>query len=316
MSNNSGTTDVKEAAATPYPDGPCRVVGIRASAGLKCVTEQGGTTFAQDEPSAQHGSMPASATESGYVDIVTTPRKIAAELTRLAQDRPAKGTRKRSVPENGLKNVFALLRSRTEVDFSLYRKTTVRRRIQRRMVVHRLDGIDDYFTFLKRNPEEVDVLFREMLIHVTSFFREPETFEVLKTAVLPRFLEKRGHNDPIRIWLPGCSTGEEAYSLAIIVTERFDNRPESPAIQIFATDVSDRVLEIARKGIFDANIAGAISKERLRRFFSKNERGYQIKKHIRDLCVFARQNVLRAPPFSRLDLISCRNVLIYFETAA
>jgi len=291
-------------------------MGHDGSAGLKSVKEQGGTTFAQDEPSAQHGSMPASATESGYVDIVTTPRKIAAELTRVAQDRQAKGTRKRSVPENGLKTIFALLRARTEVDFSLYRKTTVRRRIQRRMVVHRLDEIDDYFAFLKRNPEEVDVLFREMLIHVTSFFREPETFEVLKTAVLPRFLEKRGHNDPIRIWLPGCSTGEEAYSLAIIVTEFFDNRPESPAIQIFATDVSDRVLEIARKGIFEANIAGAISKERLRRFFSKNERGYQIKKHIRDLCVFARQNVLRDPPFSRLDLISCRNVLIYFETAA
>ena len=291
-------------------------MGHDGSAGLKSVKEQGGTTFAQDEPSAQHGSMPASAIESGYVDIVNTPRKIAAELARLAQDRRAKGTRKRSVPENGLKNIFALLRSRTEVDFSLYRKTTVRRRIQRRMVVHRLDEIDDYFTFLKRNPEEVDVLFREMLIHVTSFFREPETFEVLKTVVLPRLVEKRAHNDPIRIWLPGCSTGEEAYSLAIIVTEFFDNRPESPAIQIFATDVSDRVLEIARKGIFDANIAGAISKERLRRFFSKNERGYQIKKHIRDLCVFARQNVLRDPPFSRLDFISCRNVLIYFETAA
>jgi two-component system CheB/CheR fusion protein len=252
-------------------------MGHDGSAGLKSVKEQGGTTFAQDEPSAQHGSMPASAIESGYVDIVNTPRKIAAELARLAQDRRAKGTRKRSVPENGLKNIFALLRSRTEVDFSLYRKTTVRRRIQRRMVVHRLDEIDDYFTFLKRNPEEVDVLFREMLIHVTSFFREPETFEVLKTVVLPRLVEKRAHNDPIRIWLPGCSTGEEAYSLAIIVTEFFDNRPESPAIQIFATDVSDRVLEIARKGIFDANIGGAISKERLRRFFSKNERGYQIK---------------------------------------
>src|SRR5260370_4767596 len=161
-------------------------VGHDGSAGLKCVKEQGGTTFAQDEPSAQHGSMPASATESGYVDIVTTPRKIAAELTRVAQDRRAKGARKRSVPENGLKNIFALLRVRTEVDFSLYRKTTVRRRIQRRMVVHRLDEIDDYFAFLKRNPEEVPVLFREMLIYVTSFFREPETFEVLITAALPR----------------------------------------------------------------------------------------------------------------------------------
>jgi two-component system, chemotaxis family, CheB/CheR fusion protein len=291
-------------------------MGHDGSAGLKSIKEQGGTTFAQDEPSAQHGSMPASAIDSGYVDIVTTPRKMAAELVRLAQDRPAKPSKRRTVAENGLKNIFALLRSRTEVDFSQYRKTTVRRRIQRRMVVHRLHDVDDYFTFLRRNPEELDVLFREMLIHVTGFFREPETFDVLQALVLPRLLEKRGQNDPIRIWLPGCSTGEEAYSLAIILTEFFDNRSESPGIQIFATDVSDRVLEIARKGVFDANIESAITKERLRRFFSKNERGYQINKQIRDLCVFARQNVLRDPPFSRLDLISCRNVLIYFETAA
>ena len=291
-------------------------MGHDGSAGLKSVKEEGGTTFAQDEPSAQHGSMPAAAIGSGCVDIVTTPRKIAAELVRLAQDRPAKSTRKRSVADNGLKSIFALLRSRTEVDFTQYRKTTVRRRIQRRMIVHRLDDVDEYFRFLKQNPEEVDALFHEMLIHVTSFFREVETFDALQSTVLPRVLEKRGQNDPIRIWLPGCSTGEEAYSLAIVVTEFFDNRPESPGIQIFATDVSDRVLETARKGVFAANIEASISKGRLRRFFSKNERGYQISKQIRDLCVFARQNVLRDPPFSRLDLISCRNVLIYFETAA
>jgi two-component system, chemotaxis family, CheB/CheR fusion protein len=291
-------------------------MGHDGSAGLKSVKEQGGATFAQDEPSAQHGAMPASAVDSGYVDIVTTPRKIAAELTRLAQNRPTKASRKRAVAESGLKSIFALLRSRTEVDFSQYRKTTVRRRIQRRMVVHRIDDVDDYFTYLKRNPEEIDALFREMLIHVTGFFRESETFDVLQSVILPRLLEKRGQNDPIRIWLPGCSTGEEAYSLAIIVTEFFDSRPESPSIQIFATDVSDRVLELARKGVFDANLESSITKDRLRRFFSKTERGYQINKQIRDLCVFARQNVLRDPPFSRLDLISCRNVLIYFETAA
>jgi two-component system CheB/CheR fusion protein len=291
-------------------------MGHDGSLGLKSIKEQGGTTFAQDEPSAQHGSMPASAIDSGCVDIVTTPRKIATELVRLAQDRPAKGAKKRAVAENGLKNIFALLRTRTEVDFSQYRKTTVRRRIQRRMVVHRLEDVDAYCAFLKRNPEEIDALFREMLIHVTSFFREPETLEVLQSVVLPRLLEKRGQNDSIRIWLPGCSTGEEAYSLAIIVTEFFDNRPHSPAIQIFATDVSDRVLEMARKGVFDPDIEGSLTKDRLRRFFSKHERGYQINKQTRDLCVFARQNVLRDPPFSRLDLISCRNVLIYFETAA
>ena len=184
------------------------------------------------------------------------------------------------------------------------------------MLLHRLEQVDEYFGFLKRNPEEVDSLFRELLINVTGFFREPETFDALQAVVLPRLLGGRGGNDPIRIWLPGCSTGEEAYSLAMIATEFFDNGDVSPGTQIFATDVSDRVLEIARKGIFNANIESTVSKERLRRFFSRNERGYQINKQIRDLCVFARQNVLRDPPFSRLDLISCRNVLIYFETAA
>jgi two-component system CheB/CheR fusion protein len=144
-------------------------MGHDGSAGIKSIKEQGGTTLAQDEPSAQHRSMPASAIDSGCVDIVTTPRKIATELVRLAQDRPAKGTRKRAVAENGLKNIFALLRTRTEVDFSHYRTTTVRRRIQRRMVVHHLEDVDKYCAFLKRNPEEVDALFREMLIHVTGF---------------------------------------------------------------------------------------------------------------------------------------------------
>jgi two-component system CheB/CheR fusion protein len=291
-------------------------MGSDGTAGLKLVKERGGTTFAQDGPSAQHGSMPAAAVDSGYVDIVTSPRKIATELARLARDRPAKEPSKRLIGESSIKGIFALLRAKTEVDFSQYRKTTVRRRIQRRMVVHRLDGLDEYLTFLKRNPEEIDALYKEMLIHVTGFFREPETFDVLQTLVLPRLLDKRGPNDPIRIWLPGCSTGEEAYSLAIIVREFFDNRVESPGIQIFATDVSDRVLEVARKGTFDQTIEASLSKERLRRFFSKGGRGYQINKQIRDLCVFARQNVLRDPPFSRLDLISCRNVLIYFETAA
>ncbi len=291
-------------------------MGNDGAAGLKAIKENGGTTFAQTERSAQHPSMPAAAVESGYVDIVGTPRGIAGELNNLAQSRPFKRSKKKVIPESSLRSIFTLLRSRTEVDFSQYRKTTVRRRIQRRMAVHRLDSLDEYLAFLKRNPEEVESLYKEMLIHVTGFFREPETFEVLQTTVLPRLLERRGRNDPIRIWLPGCSTGEEAYSLAIIMTEFFDSHAESPGAQIFATDVSERVLEIARKGVFDPAIGTDVSKERLRRFFVKIDRGYQINKQIRDLCVFARQNVLRDPPFSRLDLISCRNVLIYFESAA
>ena len=291
-------------------------MGSDGVAGLKIIKESGGATFCQDEPSAQHQSMPAAAINSGFVDFVATPRKIAAALRRLARDLPSNGSKGRSIPESSLKSLFTLLRAKTEVDFSQYRKTTVRRRIQRRMVVHRLEKLHDYLRFLKRNPDEVHALYNEMLIHVTGFFREPEAFDALQTVVLPRLLPGRDPNDPIRIWLPGCSTGEEAYSLAIIITEFFDGRLEPPGIQIFATDVSDRVLGIARKGIFDQKIESNVSEERLRRYFSKAERGYQVNKQIRDLCVFARQNVLRDPSFSRLDLISCRNLLIYFESAA
>jgi two-component system, chemotaxis family, CheB/CheR fusion protein len=291
-------------------------MGNDGAAGLRAIKEHGGTTLAQSERSAQHPSMPAAAVESGFAEIVATPRTIAVELSHLARSKPRRSSKKKVIPENSLRSIFTLLRSRTEVDFSQYRKTTVRRRIQRRIAVHRLNSLEDYLAFIKRNPEEVEALYKEMLIHVTGFFREPETFDVLQTVVLPRLLQRRGSNDPIRIWLPGCSTGEEAYSLAIIMTEFFDSRAESPGIQIFATDVSERVLEIARKGVFDPGIEANISNERLRRFFVKIDRGYQINKHIRDLCVFARQNVLRDPPFSRLDLISCRNVLIYFEPAA
>ena len=291
-------------------------MGNDGAAGLRAIKEHGGTTFAQSERSAQHPSMPAAAVESGFVDVVATPRSIAVELGRLARSETLKGSKKKVVLENSLRSIFTVLRSKTEVDFSQYRKTTVRRRIQRRMAVHRIDSLDAYLAFIKRNPEEVGALYKEMLIHVTGFFREPETFDILQTTVLPRLLGRPGRNEPIRIWLPGCSTGEEAYSLAIIMTEFFDSRTESSAIQIFATDVSERVLEIARKGVFDPGIEANISKERLRRFFLKIDRGYQINKQIRDLCVFARQNVLRDPPFSRLDLISCRNVLIYFEPTA
>ncbi len=291
-------------------------MGSDGTAGLKTVKESGGMTFAQDELSAQHQGMPRSAVDSGIVDVVASPRKIAEELGRLALSPTSKVVKRRPASESSLNRIFILLRSKTEVDFGQYRKTTVRRRIQRRMVVQRLERLDDYLTFLERNPDEVDALYNELLINVTHFFREPETFEVLQTLVLPRLLENRGPNDPIRIWLPGCSTGEEAYSLAVIVTEFFDGRQEPPGIQIFATDVSDRVLGIARKGIFDQSVESNVSKERLRRFFAKIEHGYQVNKQIRDLCVFARQNVLRDPPFSRLDLISCRNVLIYFEPAA
>jgi two-component system, chemotaxis family, CheB/CheR fusion protein len=179
-------------------------MGSDGTAGLKMVKESGGMTFAQDERSAQHQGMPRSAVDSGVVDVVASPRKIAEELERLALSPKSKVVKRRSVPESSLKRIFILLRSRTEVDFGQYRKTTVRRRIQRRLEVRRLERLDDYLAFLERNPNEVDALHNELLINVTHFFREPETFEVLQTAALPRLLENRGPNDPIRIWCLGA----------------------------------------------------------------------------------------------------------------
>ena len=200
------------------------------------------------------------------------------------------------------------------MDFSNYRQTTIRRRIQRRVTVQRVEE-EEYLKLLEKNPAELQALFHDFLIHVTNFFREPETFAALATQVFPELLKDRRFDEPLRVWVPGCSTGEEAYSLAISLVEFLGDRADGPGIQIFGTDVSDSVIEAARKGVYDAGIEADVSPERLRRFFSKVEGGYQIAKPVRDLCVFARQNLIKDPPFSKLDLISCRNVLIYFDPA-
>jgi two-component system CheB/CheR fusion protein len=215
------------------------------------------------------------------------------------------------LPEDALYKVFIMLRSAFGVDFTYYKHTTIRRRIMRRMVLHKIEGLDKYIKFLQNNPAELNALYQDILITVTNFFRDAEEFEALKENVFPNIVKNRAPDAPIRVWTPGCSTGEEAYSIAISWVEFLKEAATSTPIQIFATDVNDKAIEKARAGVYPESITADVSPERLRRFFTKVDGGYQINKSIRDMCVFARQDVTKDPPFSKMDLISCRNVLIY-----
>ena len=217
-------------------------------------------------------------------------------------------------PETQYETVLSLLRAATGVDFTRYKPTTIQRRLQRRMVLHKLDGLADYVKYVHENPSELQALYQDILIHVTRFFREPASFEALKERILPVAMENRGGDQPMRLWVCGCSSGEEAYSLAITVLEFLDDLGQSTPMQLFATDVSESAIEHARNGIYPESIAADVSPARLHRFFSRTDAGYRIAKRVRDVCVFARQDVTRDPPFSRLDVILCRNVLIYMGT--
>ena len=199
------------------------------------------------------------------------------------------------------------------MDFSLYKPTTIHRRLQRRILLHKLDSMGEYIRYVNENPAELQALYQDILIHVTRFFREPESFEALKARVLPAIAGARGGDQPIRLWVCGCSTGEEAYSLAIIVLEFLDELGQNVPVQLFATDVSEAAIEHAREGIYTETIASDVSARRLHRFFAKVDTGYRVSNRVRDICVFARQDVTRDPPFSRLDLVLCRNVLIYMN---
>ena len=292
--------------------------GTDGTLGLEEIKAAGGITFAQDEQSAKYAGMPQSAIRSGCVDVVLPPPEIARELARIGQHPyVVPGQTQEHAPveasdEAHFKKIVALLRLSSGVDFSGYHATTIKRRLTRRMVLHTYESLADYALHLERDRAELDALYQDILINVTSFFREPETFEALKQSIFPQILDGKNPNKPIRIWSPGCSTGQEAYSLAMALLEFLEERSATPPIQIFASDLSDTVsLHKAREGIYPENIETDVSPERLRRFFTKQDSRYQINKAIRDLCVFAKHNVATDPPFSHLDLISCRNLLIY-----
>ena len=284
--------------------------------GLEAIKAEGGLTFAQDE-TAQHGSMPKSAVAAGCVDLVLPPAAIAQEIARISRH-PflARETEEQvEAVEPSLKHVLDQLRGVTGVDFSQYKRNTLYRRIVRRAVLHQMEALKDYAQFLQSNPAEVEALFQDVLINVTSFFRNPGAFDVLKTRVFPALTRDRSRHDPLRLWVIGCSTGEEAYSIAIAFAEFSEVSPIQVPLQIFATDLNGAGIEKARVGIYPKTIAQGISPDRLRRFFFETDGTYQISKTIRDSVVFAKHNVLTEPPFSRIDLLSCRNLLIYLEAA-
>jgi two-component system, chemotaxis family, CheB/CheR fusion protein len=283
--------------------------------GLSAIKNDDGITFAQDSDSAKYDGMPNSAVAAGVVDFVLPPDRIAQELVRI-QRQPVEGETLKDAfdgKDRLLKDVFRLLKSFSKVDFVDYKLATIRRRILRRMNINQINDLADYVKLLNRNPIEVEALYRDVLINVTSFFRNPEVFESLRSVVYPKILMDRSAQDPVRVWVPGCSTGEETYSHAIALVEILSELRVEMPIQIFGTDLSDNAIQRARAGFYKESIAGDVSEIRLRRFFHKTPGGFQISKSIRDMCVFARQNVFSDPPFSRMDLISCRNVLIYLS---
>src|SRR6266545_1513448 len=290
--------------------------------GLEAIKAEGGITFAQEPKSARYDSMPRSAVAAGCVDFTLKPEGIAEEIARISRhpyvapaeiaEPGAEGTAQPAV-KNGFNKILALLRRVTGVDFSLYKTNTLRRRIRRRMILNKLDGLDEYAKYLREHAAEVENLYQDILINVTSFFRNPETFEVLKEKIFPRIVEHRAPDEPVRIWVVGCSTGEEAYSVAMAFTEFAGEGADHIPVQIFATDINQKGVERARAGLYPKNIAEDVSPDRLRRFFTEAEGGYRVSKPLRDMCVFARQNIIADPPFSRMDLISCRNLLIYLE---
>ena len=288
------------------------------SLGIKAVKAVGGVTFAQCEGTAKFDSMPNTAVATGNVDFVLPPDKIAEELVNLSRNLssscplPLISIEEPIKPRDALATIFALLRSTTGVDFSHYKPKTLDRRIQRRMLLYKLERLEDYAAYLQSHPAEVKALHEEILIHVTGFFRDPEVFALLKTQVFPAITQQKSAELPIRIWVAGCSTGEEVYSIAICLLEFLADHATQPPIQIFATDISELAIDKARSGTYAENQMVDVSSERRNRFFRVLEGGsYQISKAVRELCVFARQDLGSDPPFSNIDLISCRNVLIY-----
>jgi two-component system CheB/CheR fusion protein len=292
--------------------------------GIQAIKAAGGIVFAQEPASAKFGEMPGHAIGTGCVDLILPPADIARHLACLAQQpyltwdaaagvaAPPPDLAAPSEAESW-KRIFRALRAASGIDFSNYKGATLRRRLERRMALRQSARLVDYAQRVQEDPAEARALADDFLIRVTRFFREPEAFDALAQFVFPGLLRDRPEGEPVRIWVPGCASGEEVYSLAISLCEILEDQTAPPPIQIFGTDVSDRAIEQARAGEYPDGIAVDVSPEQLQRFFVKEGTGYRISKSIRDLCIFARQNVLADPPFSRMDLVSCRNLLIYFD---
>ena len=278
--------------------------------GARAIKAEGGITFAQEPSSAKFEGMPRSAIASGAIDFVMTPEGIAKQLTELSGHSYPHAEREQEstsaiTDARDLNRIFVRLRAATTIDFTYYKHNTILRRIKRRMALHGIEGLDQYARLVEQDRSEATALAQDFLVNVTSFFREPEALQMMREIIFTAWLDRKSSDDPIRIWIPGCSTGEEAYSLAISLMEFLDEHAAHPGIQIFATDLSESVIEKARAGLYLENAVSGVSPARLERFFVKRDRVYQVSQPVRDVCVFARQDLTRDPPFSKMDLISC-----------
>ncbi|MFV8326457.1 CheR family methyltransferase [Flavobacterium sp. ZS1P14] len=292
--------------------------------GLKAIKDAGGITFAQDD-TAQASSMPNAAISSGVVDFILSPEEIASELVRISKNgvpineaKEKEQTKEITVVNNNydINTIFELLLKETGVDFSHYKMPTIKRRISHKMQQHGIKTIQEYVQLLLKKNNEIEILYTDLLINVTSFFRETETFQFLKTTLLPKLIKSKTAEETLRIWVPACSTGQEAYSIAMIIAELQDNKTDKIPVQIFATDLSEEAIREARNGEYSQSDVESIPKKYLSRFFTKLGDNYRIVKELREMCIFAPHNILRDPPFSRMDFVSCCNLLIYFDSAA
>lgn len=294
-------------------------MGSDGSLGLRAIKERAGAVFAQDPGTAKFSAMPRNAVDTGMVDVIAPAEELAGRILAYHQHAPPQVTRSdqnlANKDQTGLEKIILLLRAQTGHDFSLYKKSTISRRIERRMALHQLVRLTDYVRYLRENPHEGDLLFKELLIGVTRFFRDAEVWEQLKTKVIPALLADRPAGGNLRAWVAGCSTGEEAYTLAIVLREAMAHAKPGAhyELQVFATDLDKEAIQKARTGMYPANIAADVSPARLERFFVKEDHGFRVGREIRDLVTFAPQNMVMDPPFTKLDLLSCRNLLIYLE---
>ncbi len=291
--------------------------GSDGTLGVRAVKEVGGMVMVQEPATAEYDGMPQSALATGLVDYVLPPEEMPAQLLAYLQH-----AARRLIPEvepppdkvgEDLQKIFLLLREYTRHDFSDYKQNTIRRRIERRMVIHQVDNLADYARYLQQTPQEMTILFRELLIGVTRFFRDTEAFDAVKMQVIPRLFDGKHGGDAVRVWVPGCSTGEEAYSLAMLLHDYTSTQHGEIKVQLFATDIDQVAIETARAGVYPDNIIADVPLEYLTRYFAKDEQHYRVSKTIRDMVVFAEQDIIQDPPFSHMDLISCRNLLIYLN---
>lgn len=294
--------------------------GSDGTIGIRAIKSMGGMVMAQEPESAVSGSMPSSAIDTDLVDYVSPPEKIPKYLIsyvkRIDKKPPIKIIGKDEETLSSIQKILILIRNRTRHDFSLYKESTINRRIARRMNVHQIDKVSDYLKYLQKHHKEINILFKELLINVTSFFRDPKAFMAYEKYLRSEVLEKKFDGDRVRIWIPGCSTEEEVYSIAMIIQEYIEESGKNLEVQLFGTDIDEDAINIARSATYPSTIVTDVDSERLSRFFVKKGEGYRVKKNIREMAIFAPHDVLINPPFSKLDSISCRNVLIYMNKDA